>query len=139
MNIDKKFLISDDKNLLQIESICNFLGQSDWASKRPKEIILKSIRSSLCFGVYLGKKQIAFARVVTDGCTFAYLCDVFVDESYRGQGISKTLIAEIMNHKNLQNLRRFILATDNAHEIYAKFGFKNVPADKFMEIKDEDV
>jgi GNAT superfamily N-acetyltransferase len=96
-------------------------------------------RNSICFGVYLNGEQIGFARVVSDGCTFAYLCDVFVDENFRGVGVSKHLMSEIMKHPELQSYRRFTLATQNAHGLYAKFGFQNVPPDRFMEIRNDNV
>lgn len=135
----ENILVTDDKSLLQMETICSFLKRTNWASKRSKETIEKSVESSLCFGAYHEGKQIAFARVITDGCTFAYLCDVFVEEKYRGQGISKALMEKIMDHQSLQNLRRFVLATEDAHGLYEKFGFKSVPANFFMQIMNDDI
>jgi len=100
---------------------------------------VRSIENSLCFGAYCGSKQVAFARVVTDGCTFSYLCDVFVDEEYRGKGISKALMAYVMDHPDLQSYRRFTLATKDAHELYRKFGFRDAEQGRFMEIKRDGV
>jgi GNAT superfamily N-acetyltransferase len=131
--------ISEEKSRLNIDVIHGFLKRSSWAAHRTRETLVKSIANSICFGAYLGNKQIGFARVVTDQSTFAYLCDVFVDEDYRGQGISKKLMTEIMKHPQLQSFRRFTLATKDAHGLYKKFGFQNVGADIFMEIKNDKV
>lgn len=139
MSKREAILISEDKSLLQIETICEFLKKTNWASKRPKKVIARSIESSLCFGAYSEGRQVAFARVVTDGCTFAYLCDVYVDEAFRGKGLSKLLLNKIVAHPELQRLRRFCLVTEDAHGLYEQFGFKNVPANKFMELMNDDV
>jgi GNAT superfamily N-acetyltransferase len=128
-----------DKTRLDVETIHEFLKRSSWASKRTRETLLRSIENSLCFGAYSSGRQIAFARVVTDGCTFAYLCDVFVDEEYRGLGISKALMSQVMKHPDLQGYRRFTLATKDAHGLYRKFGFQNVEPNLFMEIKHDGV
>lgn len=139
MSKREAILISEDKSLLQIETICEFLKKTNWASKRSKKVIARSIESSLCFGAYSEGRQVAFARVVTDGCTFAYLCDVYVDEAFRGKGLSKLLLNKIVSHPELQRLRRFCLVTEDAHGLYEQFGFKNVPANKFMELMNDDV
>lgn len=131
--------ISADKDLLDIEITHGFLKRSSWAANRTRETLIKSIQNSICFGAYFENKQVAFARVVSDGCTFAYLCDVFVDERYRGKGISKLLMSEIMKHPELQSFRRFTLATKDAHGLYAKYGFQSVDANRFMEIKNDSV
>ena len=139
MDVANKLVISDDKSLLNIETVHGFLKRSSWAALRTRTTLVKSIQNSICFGAYIDKTQIAFARVVSDGCTFAYLCDVFVDEKFRGKGVSKKLMTAIMNHPELQNFRRFTLATKDAHGLYEQFGFRNVAADLFMEIKKEGV
>ncbi len=135
MNIE----VSEDRSRLCIETVCGFLKRSDWASKRTRETVELSIKNSLCFGAYDGARQVGFARVVTDACTFAYLCDVFVDEEYRGKGVSKRMLELVVRHPQLQGLRRFVLATSSAHGLYEKFGFRVVPLNKFMEIKNNDV
>ncbi|MGM7721620.1 GNAT family N-acetyltransferase [Metabacillus sp. Hm71] len=114
--------ISDDKSLLNIETIYDFMQRSYWANKRPKEKIKKSIENSLCYGVYYGGKQVGFARVVTDWATMYYLCDVFIDEEYRGQGIGKKLIEEILNCEDLKNLFGY-LGTKDAHTLYEQYDF----------------
>ena len=118
-----KFTISDDASRLDIETICDFLSRAYWADKRPRHLIERSIEHSLNFGVYDGGKQIGFARVVTDHAVFAYLCDVFIHEDYRGQSLGKWMMECIMAHPNLQGLRRWCLATRDAHGLYSQFGF----------------
>ncbi|MBA3334400.1 MAG: GNAT family N-acetyltransferase [Acidobacteria bacterium] len=130
-----EFTISSDNLFLQIETIHKFLSEeSYWAKERTREQTQKAIENSLSFGVYKGEKQIGFARVVTDYATFAYIGDVFILESFRGQGLSKWLMETIVNHPDLQNLRRWILATRDAHELYEKFGFRELKApERWME------
>lgn len=118
------FTISTDKHKLNVPYIHQFLTTSYWAENIPIEIIKKSIEGSVCFGVYDGGDQIGFARVITDMATFGYLADVFIDEKYRGLGLSKWLMEIIMADPNLQGFRNWQLATRDAHGLYAKFGFK---------------
>lgn len=129
------FSISTDKSQLDLEMIDNFLKTSYWAKDVPKSIVEKSIAHSLCFGVYDKEQQIGFARVVSDYATFAYLADVFILESYRGQGLGKWLIQSILTHSELQNLRKFLLGTWDAHELYRQFGFNSLNRpERYMEI-----
>lgn len=118
-----KFTISDDVSRLDIDAICDFLSRAYWADKRPRRLIERSIKHSLNFGVYDGERQIGFARVVTDHATFAYLCDVFIHEEYRGHSLGKWMMECIMAHPDLQGLRRWSLATRDAHGLYQQFGF----------------
>lgn len=119
-----EFTISTDKNLLQIDAIHKFLTEeSYWAQERTREQTATAIINSLCFGVYAGEKQIGFARVISDFATFAYIGDVYVTEEFRGRGLSKWLMKTIVNYPDLQNLRRWVLATKDAHSLYEKFGF----------------
>lgn len=119
-----EFIISTERNRLQIETIQKFLSEeSYWARERTLEQTERAIENSLCFGVYAGENQIGFARVVTDFATFAYIGDVFVLEEYRGRGLSKWLMEIIISYPELQGLRRWILATRDAHSLYEKFGF----------------
>lgn len=134
--VKKSFIISTDKSKLDVTYIHNYLcNESYWAKNIPTAVVKKSIDGSLCFGLYktdgnknIIKTQIGFARVVTDYATFGYLADVFVDEKFRNQGLAKWMIEEIMKHENLQGLRRWMLATLDAHALYAQFGF--LPLDK---------
>jgi GNAT superfamily N-acetyltransferase len=122
--LKKGFLISTDNNLLDIDVIHQYLGEdSYWAKGITKERIQRSIDNSMCFGVYHDKKQIGFARVITDKATFAYIADVFILDTYRKQGLSKWLMQTILGHPELDGLRRWVLATADAHGLYKQFGF----------------
>jgi GNAT superfamily N-acetyltransferase len=129
-------LISVDPALLDREMMHRFLTErSYWAKGMPREVMERSLENSLCFGVYVSGRQAGFARVVTDFATFAWLADVFVLEEHRGRGLSKKLVAAILAHPGLQGLRRFMLATLDAHGLYAQYGFTRVePPERFMEI-----
>lgn len=117
--------ITTDKAQLNVNYIHAYLSEeSYWARNIPLEIVLRSIEGSTCFGVYDGKQQVGFARVISDHATFAYLADVFVDPAYRGKGISKQLMRYIMDYGPLKGLRRMMLATRDAHGLYEQFGFK---------------
>jgi GNAT superfamily N-acetyltransferase len=118
------FSISTDKSTLDLDYIHAYLSKrSYWAEHIPKELVQKSIEGSLCFGLYDQTRQIGFARVITDMATFAYLCDVFIDEQYRGQGLGKWLMQTVMEDSRLQGLRRWMLGTRDAHGLYEKSGF----------------
>ena len=129
--------ISTDPSRLQLDAIHAYLTRSYWSPGVPREIVERAIAHSLCFGVYHGESQVGFARVVTDTATFAYLADVYVLEEHRGQGLSRRLVEQIQAHPRLQGLRRFLLATRDAHGLYAQFGFKPVgKPQSMMEIRD---
>ena len=117
------YLISTDPARLDVEVIHGFLRESYWAVGIPREVVERAILNSLCFGVYSRNQQIAFARVVSDYATFAYIADVFVLAPWRGRGISKALMAEIVHHPDLQQLRRWLLGTKDAHGLYQRYGF----------------
>jgi len=134
------FIISTEKEKLDIDLIHSFLNRTYWAEGISKEIIRRSIEWSLCFGVYENDRQVGFARMITDKATFAYLADVFIIEDYRGRGLSKWLMGVIMSHPDLQGLRRMILATKDAHGLYKQFGFSPlINVDRWMHILDPDV
>ena len=120
----KSFRISTDKADLDVALIHNFLSeQSSWAKGIPLHVVQKSIGHSLCFGGYLGNAQVAFARVISDYATFANLVDVFVLPGHRTRGYSKELMSAVFAHPSLQGLRRFTLATGDAYDLYARYGF----------------
>ncbi|MEP7147392.1 MAG: GNAT family N-acetyltransferase [Acidobacteriota bacterium] len=120
----ENFEISTDKGRLKIETIQSFLSEeSYWAQTRTLDQTRTAIENSLCFGAYVGDRQIGFARVVSDLATFAYLGDVFVLSEYRGRGVSKKLMEAIIEHPDLQGLRRWLLATRDAHRLYEHFEF----------------
>lgn len=134
---DGDYLFSNDKTKLQVGVIHHYLSkESYWAQNIPLEIIEATIKGSVCFGVYHKNAQVGYARVITDNATFGYLADVFIIEPYRGKGLSKALMGFIMNHEPFKKLRRFMLATRDAHELYKKSGFTPLATpDRFMEIK----
>jgi GNAT superfamily N-acetyltransferase len=118
-----RFIISDDPARLDVDVICAFLSRAYWADTRPREVIEKSIQHSLNFGVFDGGRQIGFSRVVTDKAVFAYLCDVFIHEEYRGQALGKWMMECVLSHPDLQGIRRWCLVTRDAHGLYNQFGF----------------
>jgi len=142
INIYKdNFWISTYKKKLDIDTIHEFLStKAYWSINIPKDKVQASIQHSLCFGVYQDKRQIGFARIISDFSTIAYLSDVFIVEEYRGQGLSKWLIENIMIHPGLQGLRRWILLTGDAHGLYRQFGWTEI-ADptRWMEIHEKNV
>ena len=122
------FTISTDVEKLDIISIHRFLSNDiDWAKGIPIETLKLSIENSLNFGLFHEENQIGFARIISDYSTIAYLGDVYILEEYRGRGLSKWLVNEIIDHPNLQGLRRWILLTDTADWLYKKFGFTKIP------------
>jgi GNAT superfamily N-acetyltransferase len=134
------FLISTDKARLDRGLVGKFLAGSYWARGIPPQIVEKSIDHSLCFGVYRGSEQVGFARVITDFATFAYLADVFIIEESRGTGLGVWLVEVIMNHPELQGLRRWMLATRDAHGLYRKVGFTGLAQpERIMEIARPDI
>ncbi len=133
-----EFSISTERGRLDLPVIHNFLAKdSYWAQGRGIETVKRSIENSLNFGLYKGGQQIGFARVVTDHATFAWLADVFVLDAYRGRGLGKWLIEVILSHPELQELRRWVLGTKDAHEIYRQFGFSELKQpERWMERPD---
>ena len=129
------FRITTDFKKIDIDAVCSFLAQSYWANSRRKEIIIKSLENSLCFSLFYKDKQIGLARIITDYATFAYLCDVIIEQEFRNKGLGTWFIGCIFKYPDLQNLRRWCLATKDAHEFYKKFGFSRLSTpEKFMEM-----
>jgi len=124
--------VSADKHRLDVATIHEYLTQSYWSPGIPRAIVERAIEGSLCFGVFFQGRQVGFARVVTDSATFAYLADVFILEPHRGKGLSKRLMQFIFAHPNLQGLRRFMLATKDAHGLYEQFGFTELSHPKHL-------
>jgi GNAT superfamily N-acetyltransferase len=124
MNLAPTYSISTDQRRLDAALVHRYLcADSYWARAVPLDVVQRAIRNSLCFGVYRDDLQVGFARVVSDAATFAYLADVFILPGHRGIGLGKRLIAAVMAHPELQDLRRFMLATRDAHGLYRQFGF----------------
>jgi len=146
---DAEYLISTDPTKLDLDLIHKFLSEhSYWARGIPRDVVARAIANSLCFGVYASGsanpdpdwRQVGFARVTTDRATFAYLGDVFILTEHRGHGLSKRLMEAILAHPDLQGLRRWMLATADAHELYRRFGFAALSQpDRFMQRHDPDV
>jgi GNAT superfamily N-acetyltransferase len=136
-----EFVISTDRGRLNLDVIYSFLTNCYWAKGISREVVARSIEHSLCLGIYEGgSAQVGFARVVSDFATVAYLGDVFILESHRGRGLGKWLMECIVQHPALQNLRRWILLTQDAHGLYSQFGFTPVKAsERYMELHQPDV
>jgi len=133
--------VSADATRLNLDVIHGYLTQSYWSPGISHQVVERAVANSLCFGVYAGDgSQVGFARLITDRATYAYLADVFVLEAHRGRGLSKLLMEAIVAHPELQNLRRWTLATRDAHQLYARYGFTPVAKpDRLMERHDPDV
>jgi len=131
-----EFLISTSRERLDLDVVHGFLTNCYWAKGVPREIVVRSIEHALCFGIYDGEgAQVGFARVISDFATIAYVGDVFVLETHRGKGLGKWLMECITQHPALQNLRRWILTTRDAHGLYAQVGFTPLKApERFMEL-----
>ena len=135
-----EYLISTDPKRLQPARVHAYLETAYWCQGIPLGVLEKALANSLCFGLYHGDEQVGLSRVVTDYSTYAYLCDVYVLEAHRGKGLGHWMVECVMTHPELQDLRRFTLATHDAHGIYASFGFTSLKApDRMMERHDPQV
>lgn len=131
------YLISTDPARLDLDAIYSYLSlESYWARGRPRDQIVRGVENSLPFGAYRDAAQVGFARVVTDYATFAWLADVYVLESERGNGVGKALVQAVVEHPAVRDLPRVILATVDAHGLYERFGFKPLQrGERFMAIE----
>ncbi len=120
----EQFTISTAPDRLDLDAIADLLSRSYWAGGRKRETIRQSLAHSLVFGLYDGERQIGLARLVSDYATFAWLCDVCIHEEYRGRGLGKWLMETVRRHPDLQGLRRIVLVTRDAHDLYRQFGWK---------------
>jgi len=136
-----RYLLSDDPALLDVSAIHAFLSEDAfWSLGIPRSVVEKAIENSLCFGMFDGDTQIGFTRVVTDRATFAWLCDVYVLSEFRGRGLARWMIESVLEHPDLQGLRRVLLATRDAHGLYRRCGFAPLPQpERWMIIADPDV
>ncbi len=135
------YKISAEISDMNLSVIHQYISRSYWAKDIPQQTMIKAIENSLCFGVFKDSgEQVGFARMITDKATFAYLADVFILENHRGKGLSKWLMDHIVEHPDLQGLRRMVLATRDAHGLYEQYGFTplNSPS-TFMELHQPDV
>jgi N-acetylglutamate synthase-like GNAT family acetyltransferase len=134
------FLISTDTQRIDLDVVHGFLTECYWAKGISKETVARSVKHSLCFGVYKAGKQVGFARVISDFATYAYIGDVFVLKKYRGHGLAKRLMQCIMAHPDLQGMRRWSLVTRDAHGLYSRFGFTALKSpERHMEIHNPNV
>ena len=139
--VSETYYVSTDKSKLDINVIHKFLSEeADWSENIPLKLLKKGIKNSFCFGVYNNDKQVGFARLITDYATFAYLADVFILPAHRGKNLGKMLMNKIMEHPELQSLRRISLVTTDAHGLYEKFGFTSPSKpETLMEIFKPDI
>ena len=136
----RDFEISTDPSRIDVETVHEFLTNSYWAKGITLDLVRQSIENSICFGVYFGREQVGFARIISDRATFAYLADVFILPTYRGRGLSLWLMECIVAHPDLQGLRRWMLATRDAHGLYERFGFTPVRRpERWMEIHHPEI
>lgn len=134
----EKYLITTDPDAVDIDALYRYLStESYWAKGIPRETVARAVKHSICFSVLHDDALAGFARVTSDHATFAYLGDVFVLPNHRGKGVAKWLMECIVEHPDLRGLRRWMLATADAHGLYAKYGFVPLKApERWMEIHD---
>ena len=126
IEVQKDIYFSSNKNDMDMELIYNFIHNSYWGKSRTFEEQKKAVENTLNFGLFHNDKQIAFTRVMTDFVFFGYILDVFIIDEYQGKGLSKLLMHNILNHEPIKNVDKWILATRDAHGLYAKFGFESL-------------
>jgi N-acetylglutamate synthase-like GNAT family acetyltransferase len=135
-----EYLISTDPAKLDLDAIHAYLVRAYWSQGIPRKTVERAVANSLCFALLHGDAQVGFARVVTDSATFAYLCDVYILEDHRGKAVGKWMMECVMGHPSLQGLRRFSLATRDAHGLYRQFDFRALSnPDLIMEILRPDI
>lgn len=132
--------ITSDPDRHNIDAIHDFLTRAYWSTGISRETVARAVRNSLSFSLFLNSHPVGFARLVTDRATFAYLADVYILEEHRGKGLSQKLMKAVVSHPDVQGLRRYLLATRDAHGLYEKFGFKALlNPDVFMEINHPEI
>jgi len=135
-----EYTISTNRARIDISAVHGYLTHSYWSPGVPEDVVRRGIAGAICFGIYHGREQVGFCRVITDQATYAYLSDVFVLETHRGRGLSKWMMEVVMAHPSLQGLRRFALSTRDAHSLYARYGFTPVATpERQMEILRRDI
>jgi GNAT superfamily N-acetyltransferase len=129
------YTLSDDPSRLDVKAIHAYLRRAYWSKEIPLETVERAVRGSMCIGAYdANGAQVGLARFISDYATFAYVCDVYVLEEHRGRGLSKAMMAMATSHPKLQGLRRWTLATNDAHGLYTQFGFSSIAnPERFME------
>ena len=134
-----EYWLTTDVARMDVDAIHGYLTRVYWSEGIPRDVVERSMKNSLCFGLFCGAEQVGFARVITDYATFAYVADVFVLEQHRGRGLATWLMQFVMKHPRLQGLRRWALATRDAHGLYEKVGFRLLNPDRWMEIITPDI
>ena len=130
-----EIVITNDRSKIEFDRLATFIENAYWGIGRSRETIRKSFEGSICFVALEDDVQVGFARVITDGAVLGYICDVIVFEEYRGRGISRLILQAILDHRDLQGLEGFMLATSDAQGLYEKYGFRKVGADnKYMRL-----
>ena len=132
MHPQGRFTVSDDPDRLDLDVIHGYLSRSYWSPGVPREVVERAMRGSLPFGLYDGAQQVGYGRVVTDRAVLAYLCDVFVLETHQGLGLGAWLVECVLSHPDLHRLKRFMLATRDAHNLYERFGFTPLAHPEWM-------
>jgi len=122
----EEYNISDDKSRLDLKLIHHVISNSYWAKGRSSEEVERSIDNSICYGIYIADKQVGFARVLSDLTTIAYIMDLFIIEEHRGNGLSKILLKNVLNDERFSPVKKWMLATKDAHSLYEKFGFRKL-------------
>jgi GNAT superfamily N-acetyltransferase len=134
------YVISDDPARIDVATVHEWLStDAYWSKGVPLDIVRRALANSIVFGIYRADVQVGFARVVSDKASFAWVADVYVSPNERGQGLGKWLMACIKEHPDLQGLRRWLLATSDAHGLYEQFGFVTSTTGRLMEIVDMDI
>jgi len=140
MKNSNSYEISTDQGRLDINLIYDFLKATPWARDIPRSVVERSIQNSLCFGIFFDRRQVGFGRIISDFATFAYIADIFILPEHRGRGVCKLLLRAMLDHPDLQGLRRILLATQDAQGLYARFGFQPLAhAEHYMTIHKPDV
>ena len=132
-----RYEVTTDSSRFDLEAIHAFLSRAYWSQDIPRAVVERAVANSLCFALLLGKEQVGLARVVTDRATFAYLSDVYVLEEHRGKGLARLLLDAVVAHPDLQGLRRMLLATRDAHGLYAKYGFQPLATPERLMLRDD--
>ena len=139
-SVHGEYTISTDRARIDVAAVHDFLSKTYWSPGIPEDVVRRGIAGAICFGIYHGRDQVGFARVITDRATYAYLSDVYVLEAHRGRGLAKWMMELVMAHPSLQGLRRFALSTRDAHALYEQFGFHIVAnPERQMEIMRRDI
>ena len=130
-----EYVLTTDRKRIPIDEALALLHTTFWAKTMPRDQLARAMQQSVCFGVLAGDTLVAFARAITDLATYAYLCDVVVDPPHGRKGLAQWIVRTMIEHPQMQGFRRFALITNNAHTLYAKFGFVEMNHSTYMELR----